>query len=150
MKKLIFGLAAFALFACSGDDDNNNGVQNPYTGEVTGDWKTVAAGFDDMAYSLECDDENAFDGNYYYRFNADSTLDVYYNCDIEGPVDDEVPFTTGTYNTTGNVLTLNILGQEGKAHMINNLDDDQLILQFTIGSSGLFYGNEIIIEQRIP
>jgi len=149
MKKLLLTLSALALFACSGDDDNN-GIQNPYTGEVAGDWKTVAAGFDDMAYTLECDSETQFEGNYYYRFNTNNTLDVYYNCDIEGAVDDEVPFTTGTYNTTGNVLTLNILGQEGKAHMIDKLDDDQLLLQFTIGSGGLFYGHEIIIEQRIP
>jgi hypothetical protein len=110
----------------------------------------VFAGFDDMAYSLECDDEEEFEGNYYYRFNTDNSVDVYHNCVIEGQVDDEAPFTTGTYNTTGNVLTLNILGQEGKAHMIDNLDDDQLILQFTIGSGGLFYGHDIIIEQHIP
>jgi hypothetical protein len=150
MKKMLLLAAAFSVFACSDDDtDNNNyGIQNPYTGEVNGDWKTIYAGFDDMAYSLDCDNDSQFEGNYYYRFNTNNTVDVYYNCDIEGPVDDEVPFTTGTYNTTGNVFTLNILGQEGKAHMIDNLDNNELILRFTIGSGGLFYGHDIGIEKQ--
>jgi hypothetical protein len=150
MKKLIFALMAFTLFACSDDDDNNanNGIQNPYTGEVSGDWKTVFASMDDMAFTLDCDDPNQFEGNFYYRFNADGTLNVYHNCDIEGVVDTETPITTGTYTTTGNVLRVNILGQEGEAHMIDNLDQNRLRLEFSIGSGGLFYGYNIVIEQQ--
>lgn len=148
MKKLIASIAAaFMLFGCSDDDNDSNGLQNPYTGEVTGEWRTVYAGMDDMAFSLECDDENQFAGNFYYRFNTNGTVDVYHNCDVEGPIDTEEPITTGTYTTTGNVLTVNVMGEEGKAHMIDNLDQDQLILQFSISSGGLFYGYDIVIEQ---
>jgi hypothetical protein len=148
MKKLILSFAsAFMLFACSDDDNNNTGIQNPYTGDVTGDWKTVFVSLDDMAFSLDCTDENQFAGNFYYRFNTDGTLDVYHNCDVEGEIDVEQPVTTGTYTTTGNVLTVNVMGEEGKAHMIDNLDENQLILQFSIRSEGLFYGYDIVIEQ---
>jgi len=131
----------FAVMAIACSDDDNNGIKNPYTGEVTGMWKTVGLAIDGEAMDLSCDIETPVEENFLFDFKEDGTFDVYYNCDTEGAV-----YNSGTYTTNGNVLTLNMDGMTGKAHMIDNLDEDQLGFRFSIGSEGLFYGYEFLVE----
>ena len=128
--------------ACSDDDNNSNGIKNPYTGEVTGMWQTVGLAIDGEAMDLDCEAEVPVAENFLFDFKEDGTFDVYHNCDIEGDI-----YGSGTYTTNGNVLTLNMDGMIGKAHMIDNLDENQLGFRFSIGSEGLFYGYEFLVEE---
>lgn len=54
MKKA-FGILFIILltFSCSSDDnnDNVNGIKNPYTGSVVGLWQTVALSVDGEAWT---------------------------------------------------------------------------------------------------
>lgn len=93
---------------------------------------------------LSCDEEVPVEENFLFEFNGDNTFNVYHNCDIE------VLYNSGIYTTTGNVLTLNMDGMTGKAHMIDNLDEDQLVFRFTIGSDGLFHDYEFVVQEYEP
>lgn len=147
MKK-VFGILfmALATLSCNSDDnnDNVNGLKNPYTGSVVGLWQTVALSVDGEAWNLSCDEEVPVEENFSFDFKEDGTFDVYHNCDID------VLYNSGTYTTTGNVLTLNMDGMTGKAHMIDNLDEDQLVFRFNIGSPGLFYDYEFVVQEYEP
>lgn len=146
MKKIFLLLFTFAALSCSSDDDNqsvNNGIRDPYTGSVVGTWETVSLTIDDYILIFDCEDETPEYTNYLLTFNEDGTFDMYNNCTEEF-------LGTGTYTTTGNVLTININGETGKAHMIDHLDEDQqLAFRFNIGDDGLFYGYEYRV-QAVP
>lgn len=149
MKKTLLLLLGLTMVACSDDDNNNvdNGLHNPYTGEVTGEWVTTGITVDDMIFVPDCDNPELTAVKYYYNFNNNGTVDVYNSCEVDGELDIEMPITTGTYTTTGNVFTLTIDGVQGKAHMVDFLDEfNSLDLRFDIGSSGLFYGQHITIQ----
>lgn len=144
MKKFIILLMAFTAFSCSSDDNDpvdNNGIRNPYTGSVIGSWKTVGLSLNDMAYDVDCDADEPADDVYTFTFFEDGTFDVYENCFPE------VLYAEGTYQTTGNVLTLNLNGQTGKAHMVDHLDENMLEWRFTIGDGGLFYNYYYLVEK---
>lgn len=146
MKKVL-SILLVALFAtaCSDDDNKSNGIKNPYTGEVTGMWKTVGLAIDGDAVNLSCEVEMPVEENFLFDFKEDGTFDAYHNCDSEAGI-----YDSGTYTTTGNVLTLSMGGLTGKAHMIDNLDENQLGFRFSIGSDGLFYGYEFLVEEYGP
>lgn len=156
MKKIFALLIAITAISCSSDDNDavndDNGLHDPYTGSVVGEWKTVAVAIDNEAINLDCDLEAPFEDNYYFVFHSDNTMDVYDNCllefDDEGNFDPTLPHQSGTYETNGNTLTLKLNGQTGKAHMVDYLEDDMLEFRFTIGSSGLFYNYHILVEER--
>ncbi|GGB80051.1 hypothetical protein GCM10007424_20240 [Flavobacterium suaedae] len=146
MKKIFLLLFAFAALSCSSDDDNgvvDNGLKDPYTGSVVGSWETVSIWRDDYIILLDCEDENLEETSYLLTFNENGSFDMYNKCT-------EAFLGTGTYTTTGNVLTITINGETGKAHMIDHLDEDQqLAFRFTIGDGGLFYGYEYRV-QAVP
>ncbi|MFL9842933.1 hypothetical protein [Flavobacterium rhizosphaerae] len=152
MKKIFLVLLTLGCFTACSDDDNNdvdNGLHNPYTGTVNGDWRTKQISTSDYIITSNCENDIIAEANYYYSFNADGSVDVYNYCDNNGDIHNQIPLTTGTYQTTGNVFTITIAGQEGKAHMVDYLDEyNALELRFDIGSSGLFYGYDITIEQQ--
>ncbi|MGV3459854.1 MAG: hypothetical protein ACO1N9_05295 [Flavobacterium sp.] len=144
MKRLLFFLVACITLSC-GDDDitqpnfENNGIGNPYTGSVIGIRKTVRLNVNGEDVNLSCTVENASDKNFAFEFHDDNTFHLYHNCDPDAEI-----VGTGTYNTTGNVLTLNLNGQTGKAHMVY-VGNDMLEFRFTIGSSGLFYNHNFTV-----
>ncbi len=149
MKKIIAFLAFVSIIsvACSDDDSNstNNGIENPYTGSVVGTWRTVALYDNAQPVNLACDIPNPEEDNYAFEFLANGTFNLYHNCDFDPVL---TPVATGTYTTTGNVLRLNLDGAEGRAHMIDNLDQNMLRFRFSIGSSGLFYGYEFVVRDE--
>lgn len=145
MKKLLAVLfVSLAALSCNDDDTVSNGIKNPYTGSVVGWWQTVGLAVDGDVADLSCDAEVPFEDNFIFDFKEDGTFDLYHNCEME------VLFGSGTYTTNGNVLTINMNGMTGKAHMIDNLDEDQLDFRFTIGSDGLFYGYYILVQEYDP
>ena len=148
MKKIIFTLLALSLLSCSDNSNDNSNVQDAYTGSITGKWKSIYAGFDDMVYVLDCDSEFTFDGNYYYDFKPDNTVAVYHNCDVEGLIDDEVPFTTGTYTVSESKINLNINGVEGIALLKTSIPENRIRIDFSGNSSGLFRGYDITVEKQ--
>ena len=133
------------IIASCGDDDinqnnfANNGIGNPYTGSVVGIRKTTALIINGEAVNLRCDIENISDKNYAFEFHDDNTFHLYNNCDPDAEV-----IGLGTYTTTGNVLTLTLNGQTGKAHMVY-VGNDMLEFRFTIGSPGLFYDHTFTV-----
>ena len=144
MKKILLLLMlTVTALGCSGDDDNNNGVRNPYTGSVVGTWTTVGLSIDGNLVNLDCDAPAPVEDNYTFVFYEDGFFDIYHNCDPEGVI-----YASGTYTTTGNVLRINLDGMEGRAHMIDYLDEDQLQFEFSIGSEGLFYGYVFTVQQQ--
>jgi hypothetical protein len=153
MKKIfLFALLAALSFSCNSDDDGqpiDNGLHNPYTGSVVGTWSTIALAIDGEEINLNCEAEVPAPDNYIFVFNEDNTFELYHNCSLLGE-----PLGTGTYSTNGNVLTLNMNGMEGKAHMIDldeylNIEDEQLIFRFSIGSgNSLFYGYEFAVDAQ--
>lgn len=144
MKRL-FILLTLCLFISCGDDDvqqpdfSNNGIGNPYTGSVIGIRKTVVLAIEGEAVNLSCTIETPSEKNYAFEFHEDGTFYLYHNCDPDAEIVGE-----GTYTTTGNVLTLNLNGQTGKAHMVY-VGNDTLEFRFTIGSSGLFYNHTFTV-----
>ena len=146
MKKIFLLLFTFAALSCSSDDDNgvvDNGLKDPYTGSVVGSWETVSLSFDDYIIIFDCEDATPEYTKYLLTFNEDGSFDMNDRCTDEF-------LGTGTYTTTGNVLTININGETGKAHMIDYLDEDQqLEFRFDIGDDGLFYGYEYRV-QAVP
>ena len=145
MKKIIaiLFISVIAL-SCNDDDTIPNGVKNPYTGSVVGLWQTVGLAVDGEVQDLSCEVEVPIEENFLFEFNEDGTFNLYHNCDIE------VLYNSGTYTTTGNVLTLNMDGMTGKAHMIDNLDEDQLGFRFTISSDGLFHDYDFLVQEYEP
>lgn len=147
MKKLFVLFLAIAAMSCSDDSNDHvdNGLHDPYTGSVVGNWQTVALSVDGEAVDLNCDIENPYPDNYLFKFYEDNTFEIFHTC-----YPDEGPYASGTYSTTGNVLTLNMNGQTGKAHMVDHLDDNnKLEFRFTISSDGLFY-NYYFTVQEVP
>ncbi len=145
MKKVFLLLFALAALSCSSDDDNNinNGIKNPYTGSVVGVWETLYMLGSDYVIPLDCENINPEDTGYLFTFHEDGTFDMHNRCTDEF-------LGTGTYSKTGNVLTITINGETGKAHMIDHLDDEQqLAFRFNIGDDGLFYGYEYRV-QAVP
>lgn len=146
MKKVFLILFTLVALSCSSDDDNNNvnnGIKNPYTGSVVGTWETLYILGSDYVIPLDCEDIAPEDTSYLLTFNEDGTFDMYNKCTEEF-------LGTGTYSTIGNVLTITINGETGKAHMIDYLDDEQqLAFRFNIGDDGLFYGYEYRV-QAVP
>ena len=147
MKKILALLAFVSIIsvACSDDDSNstNNGIENPYTGSVVGVWRTVGLSDNGQPVNLDCTIPNPSEDNYVFEFMTDGTYNLYNNCDPDPIVN---PVATGTYTTTGNVLRIMLDGVEGRAHMIDHLDQDILHFRFNIGSSGLFYGYEFVVH----
>ena len=150
MKKiLLLGLVAALSFACSEDDSLpvNNGLHNPYTGSVVGAWSTIGLRINEEIIIVDCEAEVPAVDNYLFVFNEDNTFELYPNCDTEAEA-----IGSGTYTTSGNVLTLNMYGMQGKAHMIDldeflGLDDEQLMFRFSIGPGNtLFYGYEFAVD----
>ena len=145
MRKVFLLLVALVAMSCNNDDDTlpvvDNGLHTPYTGELSGTWSTTALWINGNAVDLECG-AIPFDDNYTYDFYEDGTFTIIFNCNAGAGVID-----TGTYTTTGNVLTLNLNGEQGKAHMIKGQDGGELYWRFNIGSGGLFYGYEIKVNQ---
>jgi len=144
MKKLCLLLIALVAFSCSDDDDaTTNGIENPYTGDVLGLWGTRNVWVDGDQMNLDCDAAVTFEDNYLFNFLENGTFTVEQQCS-------DAPFLeSGTYTTTGNVLTLNLNGMEGKAHMIDDIANNRLYWRFNIGSSGLFYGYEIEVMRML-
>lgn len=154
MKRLLFLFTMCAVLSCANDDVNeptltqanvsepnfeNNGIGNPYTGSVIGIRKTVGLSIDGASVNLSCQADNPSDKNFAFEFHDDNTFHLYHNCDPDAEIIGE-----GTYTTTGNVLTLNLNGQTGKAHMVY-VGGDTLEFRFTIGSSGLFYNHTFTV-----
>lgn len=145
MKRLLMIVLVISAFACSDDDNDNvgnNGIANPYTGSVVGTWITNGITINGNSVQLDCDNETVFEDNYTFIFNEDNSFDIYHNCYPEDGI-----YNSGTYTTTGNVLTLNMDGQTGKAHMVKAPDEMNLEFRFTIGSEGLFYNYSIFTEK---
>lgn len=150
MRKIfaLLTIASLTIASCSDDDNSNNngnGIENPYTGSVVGTWSTVALYDNGQPVNLACDIPNPAEDNYTFKFLDNGTFDLYYNCDFDPVL---TPVASGTYTTTGNVLRLNLDGAEGRAHMIDNLNQDRLRFRFNIGSSGLFYGYEFVVADE--
>ena len=145
MKKYFLIIIAVFAFGCSDDDDNNidNGIANPYTGSVIGTWVTNAVTIDGNSVNLGCNSDTDFEDNYTFVFYDNNNFDVYHNCYIDQGI-----YNSGTYTTTGNVLTLNMNGQTGKAHMVKSPNDMFLEFRFTIGSDGLFYNHSIFVKKQ--
>lgn len=144
MKRLLFLFTIFTMLSCGDDDANNhnfdnNGIGNPYTGSVFGIRKTVNLTIDGQPVNLSCAIANPSEKNLAFEFHDDNTFNLYHNCDPDAEI-----VGTGTYTTTGNVLTLNMDGQTGKAHMVY-VGGDMLEFRFTIGSSGLFYNHTFTV-----
>lgn len=144
MKKFLLLFAVLAVLSCNNDDDTastDNGLHTPYTGSILGTWSTTELWINGNAINLECD-AVPFDENYTYNFMEDGTFTVIFNCNAAAGV-----INTGTYTTAGNVLTLNLDGQQAKAHMVRGNHGGELYWRFDIGSSGLFFGYEIEVNQ---
>lgn len=153
MKKIfLLGLIGALCLSCNEDDDSipvNNGLHSPYTGNVVGSWSTIGLRINQEVIDVDCDAEVPAADNYRFVFYEDNTFELYPNCDTEAEA-----IGTGTYATTGNVLTLNMDGMEGKAHMIDldeylGIQDEQLVFRFSIGSgNSLFYGYEFAVDAQ--
>lgn len=155
MKKLFVMLFVALAFACSSDDDNNNvdnGLHDPYTGDVLGTWKAVALFYEGDEIPLGCESEVTAEQDVLFTFNADNTFTMVHNCG------DELPYDGGTYTKTGNVLTL-VMGDgtvEEKAHMVEITPDDpdtdfnELVLEwrFGIGSGGIFDDFDVQVQKQ--
>lgn len=150
MKKLfLLGLVAVLSLSCDEDDSLpvDNGLHNPYTGSVVGTWSTIGLRINEEVIDIDCEAEVPVVDNYLFVFNEDNTFELYPNCDAEAEA-----IGSGTYQTNGNVLTLNMNGMEGKAHMIDldeylEIEDEQLVFRFSIGSGeSLFYGYEFAVD----
>lgn len=152
MKKiLLLGLFAALSFSCNEDDSLpvDNGLHNPYTGSVVGSWSTIGLRINEEVIDINCESDFEAIDNYRFVFNGDNTFTLFHNCDAP---ETAVAVGEGTYATNGNVLTLNMDGMEGKAHMIDldeylDIDDEQLVFRFSIGSgNSLFYGYEFAVD----
>lgn len=148
MKRFLIFLTLCCVVACGDDDINreitennfeNNGIGNPYTSSVVGIRKTTSLTIEGNPVNLSCQASVISDKNLAFEFHDDNTFQLYHNCDPDAEV-----IGSGTYSTTGNVLTINLDGQTGKAHMVY-VGGDMLEFRFTIGSSGLFYNHTFTV-----
>ena len=156
MKRLFAVLFVALTFACNSDDDNDtvdNGLHNPYTGSVVGTWKTIAVYHNDDDLPLGCNQENPTDQDVLFIFHPDNTFSLIHNCG------EALPYDSGTYTKTGNVLRLMVNNGEieEKAHMVvlteENPDTEEYELalewRFGIGSGGLLEDYDIQV-QKVP
>lgn len=157
MKKLFAVLFAAMAFACSSDDDNgtvDNGLHDPYTGDVVSGWRVVAVSHNGDALPLGCDNPENTPQDVLFNLYGDNTFIIEHNCG------DALPYSEGTYTKTGNVLTL-IMGEnnevEEKAHMVvvseDNPDtemEEPLVLEwrFGIGNGDLLEGYDITVQSE--
>jgi hypothetical protein len=157
MKKIALFLVAALALSCNEDDSVeivDNGLHHPYIGSVVGSWSTIGLRVNEEIINIDCNQEVPFEENYIFTFYEDNTFELYSNCESDATVI-PVPVAEGTYSKSGNVLTMIIDGEEGKAHTIDldeylGLEDaEQLAFKFSIGSEGLFYGYDFAVE-RIP
>lgn len=155
MKKIFAVLFVVLAFACDSDDNDtvDNGLHNPYTGDVIGTWKTVAVYHNGDQLPIDCESETPTEQDVLFTFYEDNTFTLEHNCQVV------LPYDGGTYAKTGNVLTL-IMGDgeiEEKAHMVEHVADDpatdtpELILEwrFGIGSGGMFEDYDLQV-QKMP
>ncbi len=155
MKKVLAVLFVALAFACNSDDDNNevdNGLHNPYTGEVIGVWKTIAVYHNGEQLPIGCDLETPTDQDILFTFYEDNTFTLEHNCQ------EVLPYEGGTYTKTGNVLTL-VMGDdiEEKAHMVEITEENpdtevpELVLEwrFGIGSGGMLEDYDLQV-QKMP
>ncbi|QEE50080.1 lipocalin family protein [Flavobacterium alkalisoli] len=161
MKKLVAVLFVALAFACSSDDDVenvDNGLHNPYTGDVLGEWKVVAVSYDGEEFPLGCELETPTEQDVYFTFLEDNTFTVEHNCG------EALPYYGGTYTKTGNVLTLIFDNDteeviQEKAHMVVVQEDDPeteevesfvLEWRFGIGNSGMLENFDVQVEKQVP
>lgn len=162
MKKIVAVLfVALAFAACTSDDDVetvDNGLHNPYTGSILGEWKAIGVSYQGEEFPLGCELETPTEQDVLFTFFEDNTFTVVHNCG------EELPYNSGTYTKTGNVLTLYFANEEEediqeKAHMVVIQEDDpeteeeeSFILEwrFGIGNSGMLEDFDVQVEKQTP
>ena len=153
MKNLYLILVALMALSCSTDDvaEVKAEVARPYNGSVNGTWKTTEVVYSSSKTTIvsNCQNDVPEEVNFFYRFNADNTFDIFNTCDIDGELDDESPVVSGSFETQGNIFTLHLGNLEGQAHMVDYMSDGSNVeLRFDTGTPGLFYGSHIRIQKQ--
>lgn len=150
-KKLLAVCCIAGAFACSAICDDDDGTvqdtaQIPYTGDVTGTWKTIAVyEYNGDNVPLGCTLPQTPPQDVLFTFYGDNTFTLQHNCN------EPLPFNSGTYTTNGNVLTLTMGNGEleEKAHM-TDADENSNTLDFRffgIGAEGMLGGYRLEVQK---
>jgi len=143
MKKIIFILTLLSLVACS--DDDNNSVQQPYTGSLAGTWKTVLStynGYENVDTS-DCGNVNQnVEGTYWtYIFNSDNTYTIPHTCNAD------VLIGSGTYTFSNGILSTSDSGSDLN-YDVTIVSDNRIRIETFSGSDSDYLEYSAVLEKQ--
>lgn len=132
-----------------GDPSPQDSVQQFFSGEIAGTWKTVAVyEYDGDHVEVGCDLPQQPEQDVLFTFFENNTFTIQHNCD------EDILFSEGTYTTNGHVLTLVMNNGELQeiAHMVHTDEaagntDFIAFRFFGIGNQGMLSGYRLEVQK---